>query len=85
MDEDFPSAADPLSYAVDVPYEAQLSKPMETERMASLDNRIGKRIYLLEDSISRKVSIALLARISDSSCAHVARFIFNKAKAGGCR
>lgn len=55
MDEDIPPANDSLSYADDVPYETQLPDLMEQETAASLKKRIGNRIYLLEDSLSKKV------------------------------
>lgn len=55
MDEDTPSMNDSLSYAEDVPYEAQLSDPTGQESNVSLKKRIGQRIYLLEDTMSKKV------------------------------
>lgn len=67
MDEDFTSMNDSLSYAEDVPYEAQLSDPTEQEGTVSLKKRIGQRIYLLEDSMAKKVSAKFLC-VSKSSC-----------------
>ena len=58
MDEDIPPKDEPLSYADDVPYDAQMSDTTEQEQSISLKKRIGNRIYLIEDSMSKKVRSA---------------------------
>jgi hypothetical protein len=58
MDEDIPPENEHLSYADDVPYEAQMSDTVEQETSVSLKKRIGNRIYPIEDSMSKKVCTA---------------------------
>ncbi|GJJ07686.1 hypothetical protein Clacol_001891 [Clathrus columnatus] len=50
--DDETSFADPLSYDDDVPYEEQI-EPM-TLKSDDLKQRIGSRIYLLEDALTKK-------------------------------
>lgn len=62
MEEDNPYA-EGLSYTEDVPYEAQIDEmpsvdpdPKATENGQSLRKRIGKRIYLVDDMLLKRVS-----------------------------
>lgn len=54
MDEEV-ALADPLSYADDVPYENQLDFETTTAKSDGLKERIGNRIYLIEDALTKKV------------------------------
>lgn len=53
MDEEV-AFADPLSYAEDIPYESQVDLVATTAKSDRLKERIGNRIYLIEDALTKK-------------------------------